>query len=149
MLGVQTMQGLLAYCAAYPFFDGETQKNSRRAKEDVLRIKDREFSPDLKIHTIDNPTLARILVSYQKSLEIKEGELVDPIGVRRNKNGTYVECRFISPVKKTKQQMLSSVEMSGSPKCQRSVRDSLNIMHNIPSTLNDMGISACTVQLLP
>jgi hypothetical protein len=42
MPGVQTMLGLLAYCAApapYPFFEGETQKNSRRAKEDVVRIK--------------------------------------------------------------------------------------------------------------
>jgi hypothetical protein len=104
MLGVQTMQGLLANCAAYPFFDGETQKNSRRAKEDVVRIKGREISPDLKIDTIDNPTLARILVSYQKQLEIKEGELVEPIGVRKNKNRTYVECRFISPEQKAKQE---------------------------------------------
>jgi hypothetical protein len=90
----------IAYCAApapYPFFEGETQKNSRRAKEDVVPIKGREFSTDLKIDTIDNPTLARILVSYQKPLEIKEGELVELITVRRNKNKTYVECRFISP----------------------------------------------------
>jgi len=98
------MQGLLAYCAAYPFFDGETQKNSRRAKEDVVRIKGREISPDLKIDPIDNPTLARILVSYQKQLEIKEGELVEPIRVRKNKNRTYVECRFISPEQKAKQE---------------------------------------------
>jgi len=103
MLGVQTMQGLLAYCAAYPFFDGETQKNSRRAKEDVVRIKGREISPDLKIDPIDNPTLARILVSYQKQLEIKEGELVEQIGVRKNKNRTYVECRFISPEQKARE----------------------------------------------
>ena len=65
-----------------------------------MRIKDREFSPDLKIDTIDNPTLVRILVSYEKPLEIKEGDLVEPIGVRRNKNRTYVECRFISPEQK-------------------------------------------------
>ena len=26
------------------------------------------------------------------------------------------------------------------------MRDSLNIMHNMPSTLNDMGISACTAE---
>jgi hypothetical protein len=100
MPGVQTMQGLLAYCAApapYPFLEGQTEKNSRRAKEDVVRIKGREFSPDLKIDTINNPTLARILVSYQKQMEIKEGELVEAIRVRRNKNRTYVECRFISP----------------------------------------------------
>ncbi len=54
MPGLQTLQGLLAYCAApapYPFFEGETQKNSRRAKEDIVRIKGREFSPDLKIDT--------------------------------------------------------------------------------------------------
>jgi hypothetical protein len=51
------MQGLLAHNAApvpYPFFEGETQKNSRRTKEDVVCIKGREFSPDLKIDTIDN-----------------------------------------------------------------------------------------------
>jgi hypothetical protein len=119
MPGVHTMQGLLAYCTApapYPSFEGETQKNSKRAKEDVVRIKGREFSPDLKIDTIDNPTQVRILVSYEKPLEIKEGDLVEPIGVRRNKNRTYVECRFISPEQKAKQQMLASIEMSGAPK---------------------------------
>jgi hypothetical protein len=139
------MQGLLAYCAApapYPSFKGETQKNSKRAKEDVVRIKGREFSSDLKINTI--PTLACILVSYQKPLEIQEGELVEPIGVRRNKNKTYVECRFISPPEKAKPQMLASIEMSGAPKGQRSVRDILNIMHDMPSTLNNIGISART-----
>ena len=76
-----------------------------------MHIKGREFSQDLKIDTIDNSTLARILVSYQKQLEIKEGELVELIGVRRNKNRTYVECRFISPEQKAKQQMLASIEM--------------------------------------
>ena len=50
-----------------------------------MRIKGREFSSDLKIDTIDNPTLARIIVSHQEPLEIKEGEMVEPIGVRRTK----------------------------------------------------------------
>jgi hypothetical protein len=101
MQGVQTIQDPLAYCAAlapYPFFkgetqknsrrvkedrsrsfEGETQKNSRRVKEDVVHSKGREFSSDLKIDTIDNPTLARILVSYQKPMEIQEDELVEQI----------------------------------------------------------------------
>jgi hypothetical protein len=147
MPGVHTMQDLLAFCAApapYPSFEGETQKNSKRAKEDVVRIKGREFSSDLKINNIDNPTLARILVSYQKPLEIQEGELVEPIGVRRNKNTTYIECRFISPEQKARRQMLASIEMSDAPKGQRSVRDILNIMHDMPRTLNDIGISGRT-----
>jgi hypothetical protein len=71
---------------------------------------------------------------------------VEPIGVRRNKNGTYVEFRFISPEQKAKQQMLASIEMSGAPKGQRSVRDILNIMHDMPSTLKDIGISARTAE---
>jgi hypothetical protein len=149
MPGVHTMQGLLAYCAApapYPSFEGETQKNSKRAKEDVVRIKGREFSSDLKIDTIDSPALARILVSYQKPLEIQEGELVEPIGVCRNKYRTYVECRFISPEQKARRQMLASIEMSDALKGQRSVRDILNIMHDMPSTLNDIGISARTAE---
>ena len=114
MPGVQTMQGLLAYCAApapYPFFEGETQKNSRRAREDVVRIKGRELSSNLNIDTLDNPTLARLLVSYQTPLEIKAGELVESIGVRRNKNKTYLECRFIAPEQKAAKQILASVEM--------------------------------------
>ena len=41
--------------------------------------------------------------------------------------------------------MLASIEMSDAPKGQRSVRDILNIMHDMPSTLNDIGISARTV----
>jgi hypothetical protein len=149
MPGEHTMQGLLAYCAApapYPSFEGETQKNSKRAKEDVVRIKGREFSSDLKIDIIDSPTTARILVSYQKPLEIQEGELVEPIGVRRNKNKTCVECRFISPEQKVKRRMLASIEMSGASKGQRSVRDILNIMHDMPSTLNDICISARTAE---
>jgi hypothetical protein len=67
MPDVRTMQGLLAYCAApapYPSFEGETQKKPKRAKEDVVRIKGREFSSDLKIDTLDNPTLARLLLWY-------------------------------------------------------------------------------------
>jgi hypothetical protein len=39
-----------------------------------------ELRSDLKIDTIDNPTIARIIVSHQKPLEIKEGEMVEPIG---------------------------------------------------------------------
>jgi hypothetical protein len=68
MPGVTTMQGLNAYCAApapYTSFEGETQKNAKRSKEEVVRIKGREFSSDLKIDTIHNPTLARIIVSHQ------------------------------------------------------------------------------------
>jgi hypothetical protein len=71
---------------------------------------------------------------------------VEQIGVRRNKNRTYVDCRFISPEQKAKQQMLASIEMSGAPKGQRSVRDILNIMHDMSSTLKDIGISARTAE---
>ena len=126
MPGVNTMQGLNAYCAApapYPSFEGERQKNAKRAKEEVVRIKGREFSSDLKIDTIDNSTLARLIVAHQKPLEIKEGELVEPIGVRRNKTATYIECRFIEPAQKARQQMLTSIKMSDVPKGQGSVRD--------------------------
>jgi len=122
MPGVNTMQGLNAYCdapAPYPSFEGETQKNAKRANEEVVRIKGREFSSDLKIDTIDNPTLARIIVSHQKLLEIKEGEMVEPIGVRRNKNKTYIEGRYIAPTQKARQQMLASIEMEDTPKGQR------------------------------
>ncbi len=71
---------------------------------------------------------------------------MEPIRARRNKNRTYVECKFISPEQKAKQQMLASIEMSGAPKGQRSVRDILNIMHDMPSTLKDIGISARTAE---
>ena len=151
MPNVRTMQGLLAYCAApapYPSFEGEKQKNPKRAKDDVVRIKGRELSSDLNIDTLDNPTLARLLVSYQTPLEIKAGELVEPIGVRRNKTKTYLECRFIAPEQKAAKQILASIEMSDAPKGQRSVRDILNIMHNMPSTLNDIGISPRTAEAI-
>ena len=46
----------------------------------------------------------------------------------------------------SKQQMLSSIEMSGAPKGQHSVRDILNIMHDMTSTLKDIGISARTAE---
>jgi hypothetical protein len=36
--------------------------------------------------------------------------------------------------------------MSDDPKGQHSVRDILNIIHDMPSTLNDMGISARTAE---
>jgi hypothetical protein len=76
-----------------------------------LLLKGREISSDLDIDTLDNPTLARLLLSYQTPLEIKEGELLEPIGVRRNKNKTYLECRFIAPEQKAAKQILASVEM--------------------------------------
>ena len=149
MPGVNTMQGLNAYCAApapYPSCEGETQKNAERAKEEVVCIKGREFSSDLKIDTIDNPMLARIIVSHQEPLEIKEGEMVEPIGVRKNK--TYVECRYVAPTQKARQQMLASIEMEDAPKGQRSVRDILNVMHEMTSTLSDIGIRARTAEAL-
>ncbi len=73
---------------------------------------------------------------------------MEPIGVRRNKNKTYLECRFIAPEQKTAKQILASIEMSNAPKGQRSVRDILNIMHNMPSTLNDIGISSRTAEAI-
>jgi hypothetical protein len=84
---------------------------------------------------------------YQTQLEIKEGELVELIGVRRNKNKTYLECRFIAPEKKAAKQILASIELSNAPKGQRSVRDILNII-NMPSTLNDIGISSRTAKAI-
>jgi hypothetical protein len=42
--------------------------------------------------------------------------------------------------------MLASIEMSGAPKGQLSVCDILNIMHDMPSTLKDIGISARTAE---
>ena len=56
------MQSLLKYCdapAPYPSFEGEKGK-AKNAKGEVIRAKGREFNADLKIDTIDNPTLARI-----------------------------------------------------------------------------------------
>jgi hypothetical protein len=64
--------------------------------------------------------------------------------VCRNKNKTYLECRFIAPEQKAAKQVLASIEMSNAPKGQHSVRDVLNIMHNMPSMLNDIGISSRT-----
>ena len=95
------MQSLLEYCdapAPYPSFEGEKGK-AKKAKEEVIRVKGREFNADLKIDTIDNPTLARILLWYQKPLGIQDGDIVEPIGVRRNKTRTYLEYRFIAPTK--------------------------------------------------
>ena len=61
----------------------------------------------------------RNIISHQKLLEIKEGEMVEPIGVRRNKNKTYIEGRYIAPTQKARQQMLASIEMEDAPKGQR------------------------------
>jgi hypothetical protein len=56
------LASLLRCPASYPSFEGETEDNSNRAIEDVVRVKGREFNSDLKIDTIDNSTLARILL---------------------------------------------------------------------------------------
>jgi hypothetical protein len=70
---------------------------------------------------------------------------VEPIGVRRNKNKTYLECGFIAPEQKAAKQILASIEMSNAPKGQR---DILKIMHNMPNTLNDIGISSRTAEAI-
>ena len=41
---------------------------------------------------MDNPTLPRILLWYQKPLEIQDGEIVEPIGVRRNQQMQNTAC---------------------------------------------------------
>ena len=118
LAAVNRGNNMQAYCAApapYPSFEGEKQKVSRRAKDDVVRIKGRELSSDLNIDTLDNPTLARLLVSYQTPLAIKEGELVEPIGVRRNKTKTYLECRFIAPEQKADPGIHRDVKCSKRP----------------------------------
>ena len=61
-------------------------------------------------------SVSRLLLSYQTPPEIKEGELVEPIGVRRNKNKMYLECRFIAPEQQAAKQILASIEMSNAPK---------------------------------
>jgi hypothetical protein len=33
----------------------------------------------------------------------EHGETNEPIGVRRNKNKTYVECRYVAPTQKARQ----------------------------------------------
>jgi len=140
MPNVRTMQGLFAYCAApasYPSFEGEKQKNSKRAKDVVVRIKGTESLARTSISTLS--TIPRWHASSYRTRhrwKLKEGELVELIRVRRNKNNTYLECRFIAPEQKTAKKILASIEMSNAPKGQRSVRDILNVMHNIPSTLN-------------
>jgi hypothetical protein len=56
---------LLCCPCHYPSFEGETQKNPKRAKEDVVRIMGREFRWDLNIDTsariIDDPHARKTL----------------------------------------------------------------------------------------
>ena len=87
-------KGLLKHCdapAPYPSFEGEKGK-AKKAKEEVIRAKGRELNADLKIDTIDNPTLPRMLLWHQKPLEIQDGEIVEPIGVRRNQQMQNTVC---------------------------------------------------------
>ena len=61
----------------------------------------------------------------------------------RNTNKTYLECRFIAPEQKAAKQMRSSIEMSNAPK---GLHDILNIMHDMSSTLKDIGITSRTAE---
>ena len=61
----------------------------------------------------------------------------------RNTNKTYLECWFIAPEQKAAKQMRSSIEMSNAPK---GLHDILNIMHDMSSTLKDIGITSRTAE---
>jgi hypothetical protein len=75
MPGVHTMQGLLAYCdapAPYLSFEGEMQKNSKRAKEDVVRIKDRSLARTSRLALSTTPHLHAFSYRIRSSLKFRK-----------------------------------------------------------------------------
>ena len=58
-----------------------------RAKEgNLIGIKGRYFPADTRIDTLDDPTLARLIVRHEKPLTLDVDTTIEPISVRKNKN---------------------------------------------------------------
>ena len=109
----------------YPSFEGEKGK-AKKAKEEVIRAKGRELNADLKIDTIDNPTLPRILLWYQREHSASSACKATGNSGWRNSRANW------SPPE--------------SANAKHSVCDILNFMHDMSDTLGDIGISASTAQ---
>ena len=75
----RVLQDLLPFCEnplPFPSFEGEMTSTAQtgRAKEgNLIGIKGRYFPADTRIDTLDDPTLARLIVRHEKPLTLDGG----------------------------------------------------------------------------
>ncbi len=129
----------------YPLHSGEKQViqgKQRQATEQIDQI-------DLNTHllTLDDITLARLLVKFKKPLHITDGEVVIPTKVVKDKT-VELYYEYAKPQEKTTTGARGRMRMTTRQDGQQSVRDILSVMHPSDQTLKDIGITMASKALL-
>ena len=151
---VTTMQQLVRVCKTqtpFPATEGERQaiqEAKEVARRNSVQIKGRELPASTKILTLDDASLARVIVHHAKPLQLNDGELIQPTGMRRNKGRVTIEYKFISPNDKFVRGDVGALPVSPQKEGDVSVRDVLNRMHEFPDTLQDIGLHGRTAQTI-
>ena len=147
---ITTMQQLVGVCkiqTPFPATEGErqaVQADKQVARQNSVRVKGREIPATTKLVALDDASLARAIVNHAKPLQLDERELVQPTGVRRNKGNITIEYKFLEPEERATKGDVGSIPVSHKREGDLSVRDVLNVMHDFPDTLEDIGLHGQT-----
>ena len=120
------------------------QADKQVARQNSVRVKGREIPATTKLVALDDASLARAIVNHAKPLQLDERELVQPTGVRRNKGNITIEYKFLEPEERATKGDVGSIPVSHKREGDLSVRDVLNVMHDFPDTLEDIGLHGQT-----
>jgi hypothetical protein len=129
----------------YPLHSGEKQViqgKQRQVTEQIDQI-------DLNTHllTVDDITLAHLLVKFKKPLHITDGEVVIPTKAVKGKT-VEIYYEYAKPQEKAQTDERGRIRMTVRQEGQQSVRDILTVMHPAPQTLKDIGITMASKSLL-
>jgi hypothetical protein len=135
----------------FPLSEGEKQSRKRaaiRTQQDSVQIKGRQLHAETQLITLDDASLARAIVRHAKPLQISDSELVEPIGVRTNKNRVTIEYRYLTPKERDMRRDVGTILISRRKEDENSVRDVLDYMHDFPDTLKDVGLHGKTAEVI-
>ena len=97
---------------------------------------------------MDDDSLARVIVRHAKPLQISDTDLVEPTGVRTNKNRVTIEYRYLTPKEREVRGDVGTIPVSRRKEDENSVRDVLDCMHDFPDTLKDVGLHGKTAEVI-
>ncbi len=131
----------------YPLYSGEKQVIQGKQSQTTEQIDQIDLNAHLL--TVDDITLASLLVNFKKPLHITDGEVVIPTKAVKDKTvDLYYE--YAEPQEKTQTGERGRMQMTSRQERQQSVRDILTVMHPAAQTLKDIGITmASKVQTRP
>ena len=151
---IKTMQDLVQVCkikTPFPLSEGEKHTRKRAVidtQQDSVQIKGRKLHAETQLVTLDDASLARVIVRHAKPLQISDTDLVEPTGVRTNKNRVTIEYRYLTPKEREVRGDVGTIPVSRRKEDENSVRDVLDCMHDFPDTLKDVGLHGKTAEVI-